>query len=72
VTLEPESWSFRDSRGVARAMIGNITGAIEDFQTLINGTDNHEWKVRRQRWVVVLQAGKDPFTDTEIKLLFYE
>jgi len=29
-------------------------------------------KSQRQRWVDTLRAGEDPFTDEEIKTLFYE
>jgi hypothetical protein len=72
VALKPEEWNFQDSRGVARAMTGNITGAIEDFQTFIEGTENHERKSRRQRWVDELRAGENPFTDTEVKRLLNE
>src|SRR5215467_13856788 len=35
VELQPEDEEFRDSRGVARAMIGDRKGAIEDFQEFI-------------------------------------
>jgi tetratricopeptide (TPR) repeat protein len=70
VALQPEDWNFRDSRGVARALTGNTKGAIEDFQSLIKGTDNHKWKLQRQRWIGALRSGKNPFTDKEIKMLF--
>ena len=49
-----ENWFFRDSRGVARAMTGNVEGAIEDFKAFIDGTDNVETKSQRQRWVDAL------------------
>ncbi len=71
VQLEPENWRIRESRGVARAMTGNIDGAIEDFQEFIKKTSDPMQKSQRQRWVDVLRAGQDPFTDEEIKTLFY-
>jgi tetratricopeptide (TPR) repeat protein len=70
VALEAESWHIRDSRGVARAITGNITGAIDDFQSFIKGTGNHEEKLRRQRWIEALRSGENPFTAEEIKMLF--
>ena len=53
---------FQDSRGVARALTGNIEGAIEDFQAFISSTNNHEQKAQRQGWIESLRAGKNPFT----------
>jgi regulator of sirC expression with transglutaminase-like and TPR domain len=34
VALAPDDGQIRDSRGLARAMTGNIEGAIEDFSSL--------------------------------------
>jgi tetratricopeptide (TPR) repeat protein len=70
--LEPKNWGIRDSRGVARAMTGDIKGAIEDFQEYIKEGNNTVMKSQRQRWVDALRAGEDPFTDEEIKTLFYQ
>ena len=70
--LESDNKSIRDSRGVARAMTGNIKGAIEDFQEYMKKVEDTVKKSQRQRWVDTLQAGEDPFTDEEIKTLFYQ
>jgi tetratricopeptide (TPR) repeat protein len=72
VELKPDSWDIRESRGVARAMIGDIKGAIEDFQEYIKIVKDAVKKSQRQRWVDALRAGEDPFTDEEIKPLFYQ
>jgi tetratricopeptide (TPR) repeat protein len=69
VKLAPKSGYNRDSRGVARAMTGNIQGAIEDFQAYIAETDDKDAKLRRQGWIRDLRAGKNPFTDEELKEL---
>ena len=53
---------FQDSRGVARALTGNIEGAIEDFQAFISWTDDDGQKAKRQGWIESLRAGKNPFT----------
>ena len=55
-------WFFQDSRGVARALTGNIEGAIEDFQAFISWTKNDVNKAKRQGWIESLRAGKNPFT----------
>jgi regulator of sirC expression with transglutaminase-like and TPR domain len=57
------------SRGLARALTGNTQGAIEDFEAYIAQADDKEWKSRLQRWVKDLRAGKNPFTDEELKKL---
>ncbi len=70
VELEPEAEEFRDSRGLARALTGNISGAIEDFQAFINSTEDQDRKIERQGWINMLRQGKNPFTPEQIRLLF--
>jgi WD40 repeat protein len=72
VTLAPKNGNFRDSRGIARAMTGNIAGAIEDFQAFIKSSDSDEEKKQRQGWIDALKAGKYPFTPEEIEGLLQE
>ncbi len=69
VKLDPNNGRFHNSRGVARALIGNYPGAIEDFEAFIAGTDNQKDKLQRQGWVNALKAGNNPFTKQEIKKL---
>jgi WD40 repeat protein/tetratricopeptide (TPR) repeat protein len=69
VKISPDNANFRDSRGLAKALKGDIKGAISDFQTYINSTDNEELKRQRQRWIESLHRGKNPFTSQEIKIL---
>ena len=66
VALSPEN---SDSRGLARALTGNTQGAIEDFEAYIASTDDKKLKSQRQQWVNSLRAGKNPFTDEELKSL---
>ena len=72
-----EPWSFSltigifEERGVAKAITGDIKGAIEDFEYYIKKVKDVK-KSQRQRWVDALRAGDDPFTDEEIKTLFYQ
>ncbi len=63
VTLD-SSPMYRDGRGLARALTGNISGAIEDFQVFIQSTDPNleQYKAQRESWIRDLQSGKNPFT----------
>ena len=63
------SRSIIDSRGLARALTGDIEGAIADFQVFVEWTSNEEKKAQRQEWIKVLQTGGDPFTDKLLKEL---
>jgi tetratricopeptide (TPR) repeat protein len=72
VALEPENGKFRDSRGLARALTGDIAGAIEDFQAFVDWSNNEEQRLKRQRWIEALGAGENPFTQEEIENLFNE
>jgi tetratricopeptide (TPR) repeat protein len=70
VALKPENGSIRDSRGLARALTGDMAGVLEDFQAFIDSTSSSdEEKSQRQRWIDVLRAGENPFTEEEIKSL---
>jgi uncharacterized protein with WD repeat len=69
VALDPENGGSRDSRGLARALSGNRAGAIEDFEAFVAWSDNEEDRLKRQRWINDLRAGKNPFTPEEIKAL---
>ncbi len=66
VALSPKN---SDSRGLARALTGNTQGAIEDFEAYIASTENKKGKSKVQQWVNSLRAGKNPFTDEELKSL---
>ncbi|AVH72605.1 nSTAND1 domain-containing NTPase [Nostoc sp. 'Lobaria pulmonaria (5183) cyanobiont'] len=69
VAFAPKNGNIRDSRGLARALTGNTQGAIQDFEAYIAQSDDKDRKAQRQRWVKDLRAGKNPFTDAELKKL---
>jgi tetratricopeptide (TPR) repeat protein/DNA-binding winged helix-turn-helix (wHTH) protein len=69
VALSPKDGDIIESRGLARALTGDIEGAIADFQVYVNWTSNEEKKAQRQEWIKVLQTGGDPFTDKLLKEL---
>ena len=72
VAFNPEHGGRRDSRGLARALTGDTQGAISDFQAFVDWTDDDEQRLQRQRWIDALRAGKNPFTEEEIKSLLEE
>jgi hypothetical protein len=73
VNLEPDFKGFQDSRGLARALTGDLAGALADFLVALDSgaLDNYSdyVKQRRQRWVEALKAGKNPFTPEELEAL---
>jgi WD40 repeat protein/tetratricopeptide (TPR) repeat protein len=69
VSLEPSNTAYRDSRGLARALTGNHSGAISDFELFINHPLNPELKAQRQAWVATLKLGKNPFTSEVLRAL---
>ncbi|MCP6757851.1 MAG: AAA-like domain-containing protein [Fischerella sp. CENA71] len=69
VKLAPENGDIRDSRGLARALVGNYAGAIEDFQVFIKSSKDDGAKRQREGWVKDLQAGKNPLTWEVLKEL---
>jgi tetratricopeptide (TPR) repeat protein len=68
VALEPDNRPWRISRGLARAMTGNRTGALEDWQVCTTPKDT-PLCVHAQRWSTLLQAGENPFTPDELTRL---
>ncbi len=72
VKREPNHGGVRDSRGVARVLLGDYSGAISDFEAFIQWTDNELEKTQRQGWVDALRQGKNPLTEEVIKELLLE
>ncbi len=69
VKLAPNDPYIRSVRGFARALTGDYKGAIPDFEAYIAQTDNQKGKAKLQGWVKDLRAGKNPFTQEELKKL---
>jgi WD40 repeat protein len=73
VELERDDPDIRDSRGLARALSGDVkdvSGAIEDFQFFAAKSPNADRKRQRQGWIDALNQGQNPFTPELIKQLF--
>lgn len=62
-TLDAESVSYRDSRGLARALAGDTPGAIGDFRFVVGSEAEEAEELRdtRSEWLRVLESGGDPF-----------
>ena len=62
--MAPEYGIIRDSRGLARALTGNVQGAIEDFEFALERTKaeslSEEFIASRTAWVKALRDGKGP------------
>ena len=68
VQLAPDDGWVRDSRGLARALTGDIDGAIADFQFFLDWGQgrNEEW---RASWIETLQADQNPFDEATLEAL---
>jgi hypothetical protein len=61
VRLDPTATGIMDSRGVARALAGDVPGAIQDFRAYIGDLANSaESRNQRRAWMGALQAGTSP------------
>lgn len=56
---------WRNSRGIARAVTGDIDGAIEDFEFFVQWIQegNPSAAETRRQWIEALRAGENPFTE---------
>ncbi|WP_246259694.1 WD40 domain-containing protein [Oxynema aestuarii] len=72
VSLEAENAVYQDSRGLARALTGNIEGAIEDFQAFLDSINNNSAQFWRKEWIYSLRNDKNPFTEQELQRLLEE
>ncbi len=76
VELDPSGYAY-DSRGVARAEMGDFEGAIADFQAFLNAlADDPEalarFGPRRRAWIEQLRSGENPFDTATLDALFQE
>jgi hypothetical protein len=65
VFLDPNNPDFADSRGIARAMIGDFAGAISDFRYYAE-FGWYETDLRRE-WIAELAAGRNPLADESLR-----
>ena len=76
VLLDPPDGGIRDSRGVARAIVGDYSGAIEDFQFFVAWmkkiSENSISIQKREAWIIELENGRNPFNAGMLELLKHE
>jgi WD40 repeat protein len=77
VELDSDNARYRDSRGLARALIGDFEGAMEDFRSYIEwgqgqGGRFEERLQKRQGWIEQLKTGQNPFDEALLKDLRQE
>ena len=70
--LAPHNGAIRESRGLNRALVGNIDGAIEDMQFFVTWSPRVAQRAKRERWIRALRAGRKPFGRGELKRLLKE
>jgi len=62
---ETEVARAHDSRGLARTLLGDYTGALEDFKFALAWWQAHRLYERygpsRERWIAALENGRNPF-----------
>jgi WD40 repeat protein len=67
VSLASLNGSYVDSRGLARALTGDLEGAVSDFQYYADWTQAYgfyePYGAQRAEWVARLTAGENPFSD---------
>jgi WD40 repeat protein len=77
VSLAPENGGIVDSRGLARALTGDVEGAIEDFRYAVeywqdrshNDVRFEELITERQMWIEELEGGRNPFDEEALSEL---
>jgi tetratricopeptide (TPR) repeat protein len=64
----------RNSRGIARTLVGDYAGAIEDFKVSLawekqNGQSDSRWIAKEEFWITELEAGRNPFDAATLEKL---
>ncbi len=71
IYLDPKDGRFHDSRGVARAMMGDYEGAIKDFRIFINwaatSPAHRDLRNKRYGWINTLREGENPFRPPSVR-----
>lgn len=62
VALDPDDARARDARGVARALTGDLPGAVADFEAVVAASADARLSAERADWIRTLRAGRNPVT----------
>jgi WD40 repeat protein len=66
IELSPKNGQFYESRALAKTVLKDRAGAINDLRTSIELAHNNKEKEQRQVWLDALRAGENPFNDAEL------
>ena len=67
VAMHPGSGLYRDSRGLVRALRGDLSGAAEDFRFFLDSPDaDAAASTARRAWLESLQRGHMPFDESTL------
>jgi tetratricopeptide (TPR) repeat protein len=73
VAAAPEDGDYRSSRGLARALTGDILGAIADFEFAVAWAETDPWKAdfvaTLKVWITALKDGMNPFDQATLDAL---
>ena len=73
VALAPEDGNIRNSRGLARALTGDLEGARKDFEFAVQWAEETGYDAAfiesRTAWIEALRAGKNPFDAATLEQL---
>jgi tetratricopeptide (TPR) repeat protein len=75
VDLEPGHGGIRDSRGLARALTGDLEGAVEDFEFYVEWVQDRrpiDMIEKRRTWIEALEVGRNPFDKETLEALRHE
>ncbi len=73
---EKDRVAFRDSRGIARALMKDFEGAKEDFEAYVDwlsandGNKNIDDMGDRQKWISILEKNQNPFDEDVLDAIF--
>ena len=68
-------WLHPNFRGISRALVGDASGAIEDFLAYIDWATKKDAEknkaaiAERKQWIATLQGGSQPFSSDVLKAL---
>lgn len=72
VAAAPTDVNIIDSRGLARALTGDVIGAIADFERYTSSNEDARLRGQRRDWVNSLRRGSSPFTQQLLNQLLQE
>ncbi len=73
VQIDPENGRYRDSRGIARASLEDLNGAVEDFEFFVKWAEAMKIYAQdvaqRKDWIEKLKSGQNPIDATTLETL---